>query len=79
MPIQVQLSHILRKYAPDYHHETGILLEDAAGWTVRQIIEHLAIPPGEIVTVIVNSYPATPASTVQDGDSVTLTKVIGGG
>jgi len=79
MSVRVQLSHILRKYAPDYDHDAGIILEDAAGWSVRQIIEHLAIPPGEIVTIIVNSYPATPGSTVQDGDTVTLTKVIGGG
>jgi len=55
------------------------LLEEAAGWSVRQLIEHLAIPAGEVVTIIVNAYPATPASTVQDGDTVTLTKVIGGG
>ena len=79
MTVQVKLSHMLRKYAPDYNHETGILLDEASGWSVRQIIEHLTIPPGEVVTVIVNSYPATPASTVQDGDTVTLTKVIGGG
>jgi sulfur carrier protein ThiS len=79
MPVRIQLSHILRKYAPDYDHNTGILLEDAAGGSVRQIIERLAIPPGEVVTVIVNSYPATPASMVQEGDTVTLTKVIGGG
>ena len=79
MPIRVKLSHILRKYAPDYDPDTGIVLEEAGGWSVRQIIGHLAIPPGEIVTIIVNSYPATPASTVQDGDTLTLTKVIGGG
>ncbi|CAB1060905.1 hypothetical protein D1BOALGB6SA_5672 [Olavius sp. associated proteobacterium Delta 1] len=79
MPVRIQLSHILRKYAPGYNHDTGILLEDAAGWSVRQIIERLAIPPGEVVTIIVNSYPAALSSTVQDGDSVTLTKVIGGG
>jgi len=70
---------MLRKYAPDYNHGTGILVEEAAGWTVREVIDHLAIPPGEVVTVIVNSYPANQASKVQDGDSVTLTKVIGGG
>ena len=79
MPVRIQLSHILRKYVPNYDHDSGILLEEAAGWSVSQIIEHLAIPPGEVVTIIVNSYPATPASSVRDGDKVTLTKVIGGG
>ena len=79
MPARIQLSHILRKYVPDYNHDTGILLEDADGWSVRQIIERLAIPPGEVVTIMVNSYPASPASTVAEGGSVTLTKVIGGG
>ena len=48
--------------------------------TDRQVPAHLELTrTGEVVTVIVNSYPATPASTVQDGDTVTLTKVIGGG
>ena len=79
MPVSIQLSHILRKYVPDYDHNTGILLEEATGWSVRQIIERLAIPPVEVVTIMVNSYPASMASTVEDGDSVTLTKVIGGG
>ena len=79
MPVRIQLSHILRKYVPDYDHDTGVLLENAAGWSVRRIIERLAIPPEEVVTVMVNSYPGTLASTVEEGDSVTLTRVIGGG
>ena len=54
-------------------------VENADGWTVRQIIAELNIPPEEVVTIMVNSYPAKPSSVVKDGDSVTLTKVLGGG
>ena len=79
MPVRIQLSPFLRKYVPAYDHNTGILLENAAGWTVRQIIDELNIPPAEVVTIMVNSYPGKPASVVEDGDSVMLTKVLGGG
>ena len=79
MAVCVKLSPHLWKYAPGYDHNTGIELKDADGWTVGQIIEELKIPPEEVYTIMVNSYPGKPRSAVQDGDLVTLTKIIGGG
>ncbi|UCF90461.1 MAG: hypothetical protein JSW39_19490 [Desulfobacterales bacterium] len=79
MPIHVRLSPLLRKYVPEYDHENGLVLEIAEGTKVRRIIETLGIPPEEVVTIMVNSYPGKPGSIVKDGDLVTLTKIIGGG
>jgi len=79
MPVRVQLSPHLWKYVPGYDHNKGIVLENLDGRTVRQIIEELKIPPEEVYAIMVNSYPAKPNSVVEDGDSVSLTKIIGGG
>jgi sulfur carrier protein ThiS len=55
------------------------MLENMDGRTVRQIIEELKIPSQEVYAIMLNSYPGKPGSVVKDGDSVTLSKVIGGG
>jgi len=67
------------KYVPGYDPDAGMLLDGAEDETAAEIIERLGIPPGEVVTIMVNAYPARPESVVKDGDSVTLTKIIGGG
>jgi sulfur carrier protein ThiS len=79
MLVRVQLSPPLWKYFPGYDHNKGIVLEGVGGRTVRQIIEELKIRPEEVYAIMVNSYPGKPNSVVQDGDSITLTKIIGGG
>jgi sulfur carrier protein ThiS len=79
MPVRVQLSPPLWKYVPAYDHNKGIVLEHMDGRTVRQIVEELKIPPQEVYAIMVNSYPGKPGSVVKDGDSVNLSKVIGGG
>jgi sulfur carrier protein ThiS len=79
MSIRVRLSFLLMKYVPGYDPDTGMLLDGAEDETAAEIIERLGIPPVEVVTIMVNAYPARPESVVKDGDSVTLTKIIGGG
>jgi len=79
MPIHVLLSPLIRKYVPDYDHSTGIRLAVDAPHSVEQIIARLSIPREEVISIMVNGYPAKFSSTVNDGDSVTLAKVIGGG
>jgi sulfur carrier protein ThiS len=79
MPIHVQLSPLIRKYVADYDHSTGIRLTVDAPYRVEQIIARLSIPREEVISIMVNGYPAKYNSTVNDGDSVTLAKVIGGG
>lgn len=54
-------------------------MKNTDGKTVRQIMEELKIPPEEVYAVMINSYPGKPNSIVRDGDSVTLSKIIGGG
>jgi sulfur carrier protein ThiS len=55
------------------------MLKNMDGRTVRQIIEELKIPSEEVYAIMLNSYPGKPNSVVKDDDSVTLTKIIGGG
>jgi len=79
MSVRVQLGLQLWKYIPGYDSNTGIVLENVCGWTVRQITEALKIPPNEVYQIMVNSYPGKPQSVVNDGDLIILTKIIGGG
>jgi sulfur carrier protein ThiS len=79
MSIHVQLSPLIRKYVPNYDHSTGIQLKVDTPNSVEQIIAKLNIPREEVISIMVNGYPGKFNSTVNDGDSVTLAKVIGGG
>jgi len=79
MSVRVQISSVLRKYTPDYDEENGVLLDDASGLTARRIMELLDIPAEEVMTVVINGYPAKPDSVVNDGDVVSLIKIMGGG
>ena len=79
MPIQVQLSPLIRKYVSNYDHSTGVTLKIDAPQSVEQIVANLNIPREEVISIMVNGYPGKFNSTVNDGDSVTLAKVIGGG
>jgi hypothetical protein len=80
MPARVQLSLLLRKCVPGCHHKTGIVLDQADGQTVLQVMERLNIPAEKFsnITIMVNSYPGKPRSVVAEADGITLTKVIGG-
>ena len=50
-----------------------------AGRTVRETIAALGIPPEIIALVLVNDAQQAKDNTVQDGDTVKLIAVIGGG
>lgn len=79
MPIHVQLSPLIRKYVPNYDHSAGIRLTIDESLSVEQIIDKLEIPREEVISIMINGYPGRFNSTVNDGDSVMLAKVIGGG
>ena len=79
MLIHVRLNPFLRKYVPDYNHATGIPLTIDAPHSVEHIIAKLNIPGEEVISVMVNGYPGKVNSTVNEGDSITLAKMIGGG
>ena len=79
MPIQVKLSPFLRKYSAGYDHLTGIQLTIDAPCDVERLIAELDLPRQEVVSIMINGYPGKFNSIVNDGDSVTLAKVIGGG
>ena len=79
MPLHIQLSPFIRKYVPNYDHSTGIQLRIDAPQCVEDIIAKLNIPREEVISIMINGYPGKFSSTVTDGDSVMLAKVIGGG
>lgn len=79
MPIHVQLSPFLRKYVPDYDNRAGIRLTTDTPCSVEQIIAKLNIPRQEVISIMLNGYPGKFNSVLNEGDSVTLAKVIGGG
>jgi sulfur carrier protein ThiS len=79
MSIQIQLSPLIRKYVPNYDHTTGVILTIDAPQSVEQIVARLDIPREEVISIMVNGYPGKFNSTVNDGDSIMLAKVIGGG
>jgi hypothetical protein len=79
MAVRIELTSLLRKFVPNYDAEAGILLEDAEGKSIQQIIEELAIPPKKVFTIIVNHYPGNRSYIAKDGDHIVLAMTIGAG
>jgi len=79
MSILIRLSPMIRKYVPNYDHSIGIRLTVDEPLSVGQIIAKLKIPREEVISIVINGYPGKSKTTVNDGDSVMLAKVIGGG
>ena len=79
MAIRVDLSLLLRRYAPDYDSETGITVAYEDGKTVAHIITELGIPSKNVFAVLVNRRPSRVNCRLQDGDRITLTRLLGAG
>jgi sulfur carrier protein ThiS len=79
MSIRVQLSPLIRKYVPNYDHSAGVALAVDEPESVEKIVAKLGLPREEVISIMVNGYPAKFNTMVNDGDSVMLAKVIGGG
>jgi sulfur carrier protein ThiS len=79
MAVHIELTMLLRKFVPNYDDEKGILLENAEGKTISEIMKDLGIPSDKVFNVLVNRYPSKPSQVVRNGDLVTLGRVIGGG
>jgi hypothetical protein len=80
MAVRVDLNPILRRqYQIVYNPETGLILENGAGKTLRQIIQELGLPIEEITSTLVNHRVEQPGYKVQDGDSIYLSIAISGG
>jgi hypothetical protein len=80
MAVRVDLSPILRRqYQLEYDPEKGLMLDDGAGKTIRQIVKELGIPLDEVTSTLVNQRVEQPGYRVQDGDSIYLAIAISGG
>jgi sulfur carrier protein ThiS len=56
-----------------------VIKTDSAKVSMARIVTELDLPRQEVVNIMINGYPGKFNSIVNDGDSVTLAKVIGGG
>jgi hypothetical protein len=80
MSIRVDLNPILRRmYSPDYDPDKGLILTDAAGKTLQQVVKDLGIPLDEVSSILVNHCVEQPNYKVQDGDLIYLSIAISGG
>lgn len=80
MSVRVDLNPILKRmYRQNYDPDTGLILPDAAGKTLHQIVTELGIPPDEVSSILVNHRVEQPNYTVQDGDWIHLSVAISGG
>ena len=70
---------MLRKCSPDYDYHAGIGLGIDGPGSVEHIIAELNILPEEVISVMINVYPAKLNRIVNDGDFITLAKEFGGG
>jgi len=79
MSVTIKLSPLLRKYAPGYDHDKGIVLSEGSGKKVSRLIQDLDIPKERVTSVLVNHMPSRTGYVAKDGDLVLLAMVIGGG
>jgi len=79
MPVYLQLSSILRKYVKQYDPVKGLVLENAQGKRIYEIIQELNIPQEKVTSILVNHMPARINTIVNDGDKVALVVALGGG
>ncbi len=80
MSVRIDLSPILRRqYQPDYDPAKGLILDEGAGKTLRQIVLELGIPFDEVSSTLVNQRVEQPGYIIQDGDSIYLAIAISGG
>jgi len=79
VPVLIELSPFLRKYVPNYDPAEGLVLENASGKRVAQLIEELGIPDQEVTSIMVNRFPSKPSHLVKDGDVIGLLMILGGG
>ena len=79
MSVTIKLSPLLRKHAPGYDHDKGVVLAEGSGKKVSRIIQEMDIPRERVTSVLVNHMPSQPGYVAKDGDLVMLAMVIGGG
>jgi hypothetical protein len=66
-------------YWPDYDPDKGLILTDAAGKTLHQVVKELGIALDEVSSILVNHCVEQPNYKVRDGDWIYLSIAISGG
>lgn len=80
MAVILKLSSSFQKYVNGYDLDKGVIMENAAGKTIRQIAAELSIPLEQITcSIMVNHFPSRQDRIVQDEDLIVLVRLLGGG
>jgi sulfur carrier protein ThiS len=79
MAVHIELSPFLRRYAPGYKPEEGLVIENESGKTIGELIKELGIPQDKINSVLVNHRPSDLNYVVKDADKIGLVMAVGGG
>jgi sulfur carrier protein ThiS len=79
MPVLVKLSASLRRFAPGYDAQEGLLLPHRPGLSVVGLLAELGIAQAEVKIIMVNGVKAKPEQALADGDRVGLFPALGGG
>lgn len=74
MHIEIKCFATLSRFTPE-----GGTLESPEGFTVADVIRHLAIDPEEVKIVFVNGVHANADTRLADGDRLGLFPAVGGG
>ena len=77
--VQVRLYATLRKYRPEIPHGQSFTVELATGSKIRDLLQELGIPEGEMKQAFVNGIIQGADYVLADGDSVGVFSPVAGG
>lgn len=80
MAVKLKLSPFFQEHVKGYDLDKGLVLENAAGKTIRQIAAELSIPLEQMTcSIMINHFPSGQDHLVQDGDLIAFVRLLGGG
>ena len=79
MSVLIKLSTSLRRHVPGYQPMPGLILDDAAGISLGELIARLGLPEKEVRVTMINGRHASWDRIINDGDRVGIFPAVGGG
>ncbi len=79
MRVTVKLFATLARYKSDVKSGRPFAFDLPEGAAVKDLVDLLHIPPGEMHIVFINNIIQEPATVLQDGDAVGIFPPVGGG
>lgn len=79
MQVEVRLYATLRQYAPGLGIGEAMHRDVPPGTTVRDLVDRLKVPAGEVKRVFVNYRAVSEDCVLADGDRVSIFPLVAGG